>query len=1268
MSCSVKRHNGIIDKVLLADGITESKTYKEILSVIETIPDEMQSYVMMSIKPYVGKYIKNAEDASEIALGMYLTLQNKKFTDFFGDWLNTETKLLNTNKAGEPQIEIVNGIPSYRNQQGKTLSVYNSGKVAQQTSEVHRSIKTASTKKLMSYVKTSLTVLQHRIDDAISAKSNLENSGLSKREQVIKNKYYQDLIESTIEQKKVLKENNSAEYVVLIAQSDMDMVKDIISSKTTKLSEVVIALRATEAWKNMLQVLGVPSLSAMAVGPLRDNVRNIIADATELETHINELAQKLLIKHSQDSKAAKPLTAKDFDPTKGFKDVNYITSQVRDLSNTGVSVADFLAKMINEANQQIDREHSANNRRIDTAADRIKKHAEIVKNGFKIFFKEQTNILGNKTLGLRGPYAQSYYDENRVQYKKLNAARKAAGNDRELVKKAYDEHNQWLKKNTIVFNSTPFTDFTNYTDADRQTVSDEMISLGFKKDEIAEFIRKAVQLQVSYLESSERFKISLEHDIENGTVIVPKGKTSEQYIEDEVNNWLAEHNPDAFVRQQVKYNIGEKRAFKGAYYTVKVPRKVIDGKTSSHYDQDFARIASDPELFAFYNFFKEFIDEQLSYMPQEDIEDLQSNFLPVITSKIATEYGLTSLKETANGIGDWFLKHLTTVDFKRNEKINPITGKVINEFTPRFINEEVSIEERSKDMIVMMKMFSDMALVYKHKNQVKNYVDVTNDIIQNTTKSYTDNALTGDTTVVTKSPQNLQNMAQSTVNAAFYGKKADQQDAGGRKFYSALELIPLLGYKSPKYKQAVELENKIKALNDKVENETLNEDQLIAIDKQLYELRSEYSRLGGRQFSFTKSADSMIALTRTTALGFQPFSAFRNIATGKVNNVIHSIGGEDFTAKDLKASNRLILASTAKYITWGTAASEKSEKILRYMLDTGTVEGEDNMFVEGIVDKRSTWQEIKKVLPSPFTLMQSGDFHMKSEMAIASALHKTVVTKNGKIVTFWDAMDKDLQYDQDKHGEWSAEDNNGLTFEEFYNKEITKIGQVSKKLHGFSGNNLSLAGKDSIWGRMLFLFKTWLPETMMTRFEAKRYDALLERDVQGYYRTTVLAFKEHGLGAIKDIYKAVFQEATGEDDPLQRANLRKTFAEMIAVTTIGIIGMMLKSLASGVDDEDERKRYMLMVNQLILLNRDLTYYANINSFGELTKNVVPVIRTIENYTAAMKAVSYYTLEIEGNDGEPQYDSERTLLKISKALPLVNNINRIQYYQEEMTDH
>jgi hypothetical protein len=92
---------------------------------------------------------------------------------------------------------------------------------------------------------------------------------------------------------------------------------------------------------------------------------------------------------------------------------------------------------------------------------------------------------------------------------------------------------------------------------------------------------------------------------------------------------------------------------------------------------------------------------------------------------------------------------------------------------------------------------------------------------------------------------------------------------------------------------------------------------------------------------------------------------------------------------------------------------------------------------------------------------------------------------------------------------------------------------------------------------------------------------------------------------------------------------------------------------------------MLVLRQLKDLNTDLTYYSSLSSFSRLQENVVPIIRTIENWKEAGKAVEYYSLEIEKENGELEYDAERTALKVTKVFPVINNYNNIIYYEKQI---
>ena len=150
------------------------------------------------------------------------------------------------------------------------------------------------------------------------------------------------------------------------------------------------------------------------------------------------------------------------------------------------------------------------------------------------------------------------------------------------------------------------------------------------------------------------------------------------------------------------------------------------------------------------------------------------------------------------------------------------------------------------------------------------------------------------------------------------------------------------------------------------------------------------------------------------------------------------------------------------------------------------------------------------------------------------------------------------------------------------------------------------------------------------------------------------------------ILQTAFNKENGIKDPMELANFKKAVKEMQVLLTIWMAYILAKSLVP--DDDKDKKIYNLFVlRQLYDLRRDMTYYSDINSIGELTKNVAPILRTAQNWEQAFKAASYYTLGVQNADGEDMYDGERTALKITKVLPVFSNINRINYYMKNISD-
>lgn len=76
--------------------------------------------------------------------------------------------------------------------------------------------------------------------------------------------------------------------------------------------------------------------------------------------------------------------------------------------------------------------------------------------------------------------------------------------------------------------------------------------------------------------------------------------------------------------------------YRNLNYILTIPKKTIDGKSSGFYDSNYEQISNDPDLYAFYNFFTETINEMLEYLPEHVKEDIKgrSNFIPYLKKSI----------------------------------------------------------------------------------------------------------------------------------------------------------------------------------------------------------------------------------------------------------------------------------------------------------------------------------------------------------------------------------------------------------------------------------------------------------------------------------------------------------------------------------------------------------------------------------------------------------------------------------------------------------
>ena len=1115
---------------------------------------------------------------------------------------------------------------------------------------IFRSI--SSKPKSSSIVSETVLMLNQRYIDAKNMLQAINNSTDTKKEKLKKTAYYKNIMEQTNLTRKELielKSDKQLDFILDKAMVDARLVDALFSSDKITFSELRFANNIVETWSNLNKALGIETVYDIADEDIKNKANSILNKYRELDELTRQIGIKLL----------KDAGLSDLKLT----ETSIATEFVRELSTAGVPITNKLSYIIKETNFKINKEHGENYKNIDEKFDLIKNNPLFKQMGWDLFIKTQKNKEGEDILALNTKYSQTFWDNLR----KVNANRRLeiekAGTDKVKAKEAWKKYNKWMDENTVPFNSVLFIGLATYTDAQRDAEVARMKSLGFNEAEINSIIAQSQTFYERFLQSKSEYEERTKLAAAGDASIIPTDMSFDDYVKEKVEEYDNLNNPLKYIEQ--KFTPGSiVTAYGGSRFSYLIAAKEVNSIPSGYYDENFAKIAADPQLHDFYTWFTGFMKENLEWLPQEEIDDLQSNFLPVIADRIVKEYGFTALKESVKGLGDWFMKSLTENNYEQKVETAAFSKKERRGFKAKFINEKVAAEDRSKDLILISKMFSDMALVYKHKNTISAEVDTINDILQSTTGSYKINKKLGELEAVAKDAVRLKSLAEATVKTSFYGiKAADDMYKSDELFYDWKELASLGLWKSEKGKKAKILSDEIKKINEKLEDDTLTEDKREKLEAALESKKDEFYKLGGRKFSLSSAIDSSIKGTRLTSLGFAPFSAARNLFVGKINNYIHSEGGRDFSKKDLAWSNRQIIEASGKYWSGGKYETKMTKLIFGLITDTQLAEGEDGIYLQTMIDKTTSLDKFREMMPKAYTWLSSGDYHFKAEMLLACMKHEMIETSKGK-VSFIDVLTDDREYNEAEYGKWDEAANGGVTFDEFYTKKMLGYKQLANKLHGATGKDVYIKAKDNAIGRLLMLFKSWLPETVGVRFDPKHKDALLDRDEEGYYRTFLRQASEKKLGIIKMMIQTAFNKDNGITDPMELANFKKAVKELQVILAIWMAYMVAKALAP--DDDKLKKMYNLLVlRQLNDLERDLTYYSNISSVGDLQREIFPIIRTAKNWGQAFKAVSYYSVGVQNDQGEDMYDGERTALKITKVLPVFSNINRIKYYMKDI---
>lgn len=294
-----------------------------------------------------------------------------------------------------------------------------------------------------------------------------------------------------------------------------------------------------------------------------------------------------------------------------------------------------------------------------------------------------------------------------------------------------------------------------------------------------------------------------------------------------------------------------------------------------------------------------------------------------------------------------------------------------------------------------------------------------------------------------------------------------------------------------------------------------------------------------------KTLDKIKEYSGVIGLGLNIFSAINNITQGKLQMFIEAVGGEYFNYKNLAVGTKNYWKYLPEYM--GEIASNKKTNIMALLIDKFDALEE---FYNSI--GRDTYKgPLKKIFgeTSLFLLNNMGEHYLHTR-TLFTMLDTYKVMYKGKEISLFDAFEVE-KFTNEQGKVLTAKlklkdgvknkDGSDVTEQDLIDLKL-KIGKINQSMNGAFND----ADKGSIHryalGRLAMQFRQWMPAHYNRRFAGTYYDAIMDQQREGFYRTLY----NFTLNLMKDLVNAKFQIATrfNELNSHQKANIKRALTEI----------------------------------------------------------------------------------------------------------------------------
>ena len=285
----------------------------------------------------------------------------------------------------------------------------------------------------------------------------------------------------------------------------------------------------------------------------------------------------------------------------------------------------------------------------------------------------------------------------------------------------------------------------------------------------------------------------------------------------------------------------------------------------------------------------------------------------------------------------------------------------------------------------------------------------------------------------------------------------------------------------------------INKLIDDIDKEIVDSkspEEVIKLQEEKTDLIKKREALGKRRAT-SAGVDALLNHVRFLGLGYKLTSMVTNFLEGQLANMTIAATGDYFEPKHYYRALHIVKGSVVKNATFGKYKLEGAQKT-RIFVDRFDI----------LQDSSNELQKASEKTPlnyveyiSPYTGNKRVEYLNQTPLMVAIMLDTEIVGKNGAKSSLWDALNADGKLKP----EFATEENIQaweLGLGEKANEFKKNVSNAIVTAHGNYDRLRGIMAKESIAGKIVMMFKTWMGSQLYQRLAVEQDD--LSANAKGY--------------------------------------------------------------------------------------------------------------------------------------------------------------------------